>query len=375
MNSRTLNNPFVLSGHYGSAYFCDRDRELQALHEHFDNERNMVLYSWRRMGKTALITHFFKELENAKKAETIYIDLLSTRDFNEALRQVTFAVYHKFGRTSTGISDTFQKLIGRIGIELRFDSHSGMPMFGLGLRQGPALKASLLAIGRFLEECKSRIVIAIDEFQQVSQYPDQDGEAIFRSWMMSFPSIRFIFSGSHRKMMTAMFSEKNRPFYRSAQLISLDPIPREAYAEFITSHFQKAKKTINSKSIDAIYDWSRGQTYCVQVVCNKLFGKFKRVRRKNLPEVFAEILDQESPIFAQYANLLTITQWKILKAIAIGEPVANPLSKKFIQDHQLGAASSVATALKMLQKNELIVRENEMYQIHDVLLTRWLQGR
>ncbi len=375
MSVKSLNNPFVLSGYYGAHYFCDRLKELEALHAHVENERNIVLYSWRRMGKTALINHFFMDLENATKTETIYIDLLSTRDFNEALRQITFAVYQKFGRTSTGISAPFQKLIGKIAIELSFDPHTGIPTFGIGLRQGPAPGSSLQAIGLFLADRKSRIVIAIDEFQQVSQYTNENGEAIFRTWMQAFPSIRFIFSGSHRTMMTAMFSEKNRPFYRSAQLLSLDPIPREAYTRFIKTHFQKSNKSITTKTINEIYDWSRGQTYCIQVVCNKLFGKFTKITRKNLPEVFNEILDQESPIFAQYANLLTITQWKTLKAIAIDEPVANPLSKKFLQDHQLGAASSVSTALKMLQKSEIVVRENTLYQVHDILLTRWLQRR
>ncbi|MFH1322126.1 MAG: ATP-binding protein [Bacteroidota bacterium] len=371
---KKLKNPFLLTGYYDKAYFCDREKEIKTLMEHFDNERNVVLYSWRRMGKTALIRCFLGMLEKEKKAETVDVDLLGTRDISSALKQITRAVYHRFGKTSSGMSEAFRKLLGKTGVELSFDPATGMPSFSIGIRNQGIADKSLEAIGSFLDKRKKQIIIALDEFQQVTDYSDQNGEAVFRSWMQSFPGIRFIFSGSHRNMMISMFSEKNRPFYRSAQLLHLDPIDLWMYEKFIRNHFKDNNKIIDNKIIEVIYTWSRKQTYCVQLICNKLFGLYNEVKPEYLQQVYSDILAQESPVFSGYTKLLTDMQWAVMLAIAKEEPLSNPTSKEFIARHHLGASSSVDTALKKLEKSELVIKDDGAYYIHDVLLARWLQS-
>ncbi len=222
---------------------------------------------------------------------------------------------------------------------MNFDPNTGLPSFSLGLRQGSKPETSLTAIGEFLAVRNSEVLIAMAEFQQVANYPVENGEAIFRNWMQRFPGLRFIFSGSNRGMMTSMFAEKKRPFYRSAQLMSLYPIEPDVYRKFIQSHFKKGNNQIGDESIAAIYEWSRGQTYCVQLICSKLNGKFDSVKLEYHKKVVDEILGQEAPVFSQYTNLLTQTQWKVLRAVARDEPAQNPLSRNFLLRHNFGAAS------------------------------------
>ena len=81
MKTKNRNNPFILTGYAGAQYFCNRETELKWLVEQWNNERNMVLHSWRRMGKTALIKHFFHYLTKKKKTDCLYIDLLGTMSF------------------------------------------------------------------------------------------------------------------------------------------------------------------------------------------------------------------------------------------------------------------------------------------------------
>src|SRR5690606_38197242 len=107
---------------------------------------------------------------------------------------------------------------------------SGIPEVSLGLKETNVPERSLEAIGQFLSQRKNQVVVALDEFQQISNYEEKNAEAVFRSWMQQFPGIRFIYSGSHRRMMQAMFTEKKRPFYRSSQLMALDPIDEKEYA-------------------------------------------------------------------------------------------------------------------------------------------------
>ena len=286
-------NPFLLTGFHSKKYFCDREKELASLFEHLENERNIVLYSWRRLGKTALIRYFLSILEAEKRADTVYVDLLGTRDMQTAIRYISQAVFDRFGRTESGISATFQKFMGSAGLDLTFDPVSGSPKIGFGIRSPVQGSTSLNSLGNYLMQRKKRAIIVIDEFQQVTRYPDEDGESVFRSWMQLFPGIRFIFCGSHRHMMVSMFSEKNRPFYLSAQLLHLDTIDKQMYMRFIRRLFKAGGKTIDNESLESIFAWSRMQTYCIQLVCNKLFGRYDKVGPEDLGSIYGEILDQE----------------------------------------------------------------------------------
>lgn len=370
---KKLQNPFLLTGFYSKEYFCDRESEIKELKDHFVNERNVVLFSWRRIGKTALLKCFLEDIMEEGETETLYVDLLGTRDVSAALRKITKAVYESYGETTSGISVSFKNLLSKTGLELSFDPVTGVPKFSIGVRQSENADKSLEAIGAFLSSRKKRVIIILDEFQQVTSYPEKDGEAIFRSWAQSYPGIRFFFSGSHRNMMLSMFTEKDRPFYRSAQLMQLDPIEFKAYKDFVRHHFISNKKSFNEKAFEEIYSWARKQTYYIQLICNKVFGSYNGMNLEIIDEVYKQILDQESHVFSGYTRLLTNMQWKVLLAVAKEEPLSSPLANDFISRYQLGAASSVSTALKMLEKNELVIIDEDNYCVHDVLLSRWLQ--
>ena len=366
-------NPFVLLGYEGPEYFCDREKETEWLKDQWQNNRNVVVHSWRRMGKTALIKHFFHLAEKEHKAEHLYVDLLGTAGKQEAIERIGRAVLDRYGSVKKGISGALQKLLGHIGASISFDPHSGNPKITFDLVTPPDPELSLHAIGEFLSNRKRPVLIALDEFQKVVKYEDSTAEALFRSWAQEFPDLWLIFSGSHRNMMVSMFNESKRPFYRSAQMMALDPIPKEKYKSFIRKKFEKGGSEIPDNVIERIFSWSRKQTYYIQLLCNKLYATGGKPSINKVDTICNELLDQDAHVFANYRNLLTEKQWEILTAIAIDDPVKGPYSEGFRRKHNLGAASTVETALKTLIEKELIIRQNNQYMIHDTMLCRWLQ--
>ena len=370
---KTITNPFVLAGYVSKEYFCDRETELNWLHDHFMNDRNMVVYSWRRMGKTALIHCFAETLEKEFRADLIYVDLMSVRNLQDTIKVIARAVHNKYGRTSRGVSKSLATLFSRLGMSISFDPFSGIPKATFGLASPNPPEHSLEALGEFLNSKKKKIVLAIDEFQQITRFPETNAEAVFRSWMQGNPNLLFIFSGSQRNLMRSIFSESNRPFYKSTQMLDLRPIPLNAYSDFIRKHFKKALKKIDAALIEEIVDWSRGQTYTIQLVCNKAFGARQPITSETLQQIYYEISEQEKPVFYNYMKMLTNTQWDVLRAIGLAEPVSSPYSKDFITAHGLGAQSSVSTALNALMEKELVIQEKDQFFLHDVVLSRWFQ--
>jgi uncharacterized protein len=366
-------NPFVLTGYLGKEYFCNREKQIKELQNHLRNDRNIVIYSWRRLGKSALIYRLFDEIFEKNKVETLYVDLMATANLSEALQQIIEAVYFKFGKTNASIGQTFLKILGSLGVEFSIDPLIGVPSISLGLKANQPSEVTLFKIFEFLNNRKEKLVIAIDEFQQITHYENNNAEAVFRNIMQQFPSIRFIFSGSHKHLMSSMFAEKNRPFYRSCQTIHLLPIDKSDYSDFIKSQFTSGNKNIEDECIDMIYTWSRGQTFSIQLLCNRLYGDYKNVRPEELDITINNILQQDASFFAHYQHILPKNQWNLLKAIAKEDIVESPTAMVFLKKYNLGAASSVSTALKKLLETELIIHENGTFYIQDILLSRWLR--
>ena len=369
---RDPNNPFILSGYHSPAYFCNRDKELAWLLDQFQNERNAVIYAYRRIGKTLLIQHFFYHLEKQKKNHAVFVDLLGTSNLREANQRIAEAIISKFGNLKQGIGKNMLSLLGAIGAKVSIDPLTGLPEISFGLTKGISIDQSMEALGNYLKGQKKQIVIAIDEFQQITNYSNENAEAVFRSWTQQFPMIRFVFSGSHRNMMQSMFADQNRPFYGSAQLMSIDPLESKVYKKFIQSFFAKQGTKVPDEVLQDIFSWCRMQTYYVQLFCNKLYAR-QEASQGAVNEIKQEILQQEVYVFSNYHQLFTKFQWQLLKAIAQEEAIESPNSKAFVSKHGLGAASSVSTALKTLVKKEFVVLDEARYRIHDTLFMRWLQ--
>ncbi len=367
------NNPFPVSGYRGQAYFCDREIEIETLHDHLINERNVLLFGWRRLGKTALLQRFFELLEQTGW-ETLYIDLLMTRSGAGALNVIADSILRTFGSVGGGLSPGLVKLLSRIGAQITFNAQTGQPKVSMGLRPDVPVRSTLETLGDYLTSLDKKIVIALDEFQRVSEYEDLDGEAWFRSRAQSYPNIRFIYCGSHRGVLESMFLEKNRSFYRSTQNISLEPIEREVYTRFISAQFAKGSVAVADAVAMAIYDWAQGQTYAVQLQCNKLYGAGVHPAVEAVNQIQREILDQEKSVFQQVVRLLTDNQWNLLKAIALSGGVRSVYESSFLRENGLGSQASVQTALKKLLEQEIVVRDRENYRVHDVLFARWIQN-
>lgn len=366
-------NPFLLVGYHSPAYFCDREQETEKLLEAIGNQRNITLYSIRRMGKTALIKHAFYHLAHDHQITPLYIDLMPTNNFDDLTKRLTEAIIHHFGKKHQGLSAKLQQLISTIGAAVSFDPMTGMPVVNLHINEPGEIKRSLESLLTFLDGQKQQIVLAFDEFQQVVQYPESGTEALLRSVIQEFNGVRFIFSGSHQGIMTSMFTDQGRPFYKSTQMMPLGPIEHATYKAFIRHHFAQAGKTIPDAVIDAILQWCKQQTYYVQLICNRLFARYKEVTEAHLKLVWQEVMDEEQAIFHNYKNLLTYKQWQVLGAIAKAEPVKHPNATEFLYRYQLGAASSISSALNALIDKQLITRDETGYAVQDALLARWLQ--
>lgn len=369
------NNPFLISGYHSPEFFCDREQETAKILDALSNGRNVTLIAPRRMGKTGLIRHAFYHLkEQQPEIVTLYMDIFSTQSLGDFVRL--------FANTVLGKLDSApQKALSRISQFIRscrpvftFDEITGVPKVTIDV--APAEEENTLKeIFNYLASSEKRCYIAIDEFQQITEYDDKGVEALLRSYIQFLPNVSFIFSGSRKHIMQEMFTSSKRPFYQSTQVVTIDAIDKEKYAQFAIEYFAKHNTELPVDVLEAIYDKYNGHTWYMQALLNRLYGYNRNVDSELVAYATEEIIAEYSYSYADLLKSYTAGNIKLLKAIAQDGCVKEVLSGDFIAKYKLRAASSVSSSLKKLLNNELVYLTDQGYIIYDRFMGEWLSNQ
>jgi len=188
-------NPFLLKGYKSKELFCDREVELKRLCENIENNIDTTLISPRRMGKTGLILHLFEHYKRNKSIECLYVDINFATSQADFIKLLSEAILKKFPEKTT-IGKLFMKLLKGFRPIIRFDAISGEPQVEITYNAEAEKTHTLQGILQFLNSQKPLIVLAIDEFQQINDFPEKNTEAMLRSTIQHLHNIRFIFCGS-----------------------------------------------------------------------------------------------------------------------------------------------------------------------------------
>ncbi len=372
-----IENPFQLKGYIGPNYFCDRENELARLILNAKNGVNTTLLSVRRMGKTGLIHHVFNQFKSDKKWKTIYIDIYATQNLGQFTNELASGILEVFPHTNS-VGKKFMTLVKGLSPVISYDSLTGNPSIAFSFAQPKQYEQSIKGLFNFLNSQSQNVLVAIDEFQQIGNYPEKNTEAILRTIIQSLTNVSFIFSGSHKHLLAEMFNSSKRPFFSSTQMLHLDAIENEKYTIFIKKLFQSKGKKINDESIEFILYWTRTHTYYTQALCNRIYSMdIKSIEKESVLSACNDILKEQEPIFFQYRNLLTSSQWKLLKAIGKEDEVYQPTAQDFIFKYRLGTAGGIRRGLESLLKKEMIYRKESekggYYLVYDCFLSRWLE--
>ena len=332
-----LNNPFVIYGYKGAEYFCDRQKETETIMRALHNERNVALISPRRIGKTGLIHHAFAQITNEHPdIRCFYMDINATRNLQQFVEL--------FAKTFSITVSNEQK------------------------------EESLKHVLDYLKDSDKRIYVAIDEFQQISEYPEKNVEALFRSHIQFIPNVVFVFAGSKQHIMAEMFTSAKRPFYQSSQMLSLSPIDKKVYCEFANNLMEKKCMKLSEDVFGYVYDIVDGQTWYVQHILNRLYDIGGEIDIRIVNDTIMTSVMEQEVAFLNYYESLTYNQSQLLLAIARDKAVESVLSQDFIHRHGLPASSSVSLALKALIEREFVYKYNGKFIIYDRFFAIWLRN-
>lgn len=142
-----------------------------------------------------------------------------------------------------------------------YDALSGVPQFQINYQNEPEKIQTLYSLFDILNSVEKPVLLAIDEFQQIRNYPEENMEALLRTHIQTLSNVNFIFCGSKRHLMLDIFANERAPFYRSTEFLALDKISEQSYSDFINRQFASDSRTITPEAIEYILEWTRRHTY------------------------------------------------------------------------------------------------------------------
>ncbi len=336
------------------------------------NGRNLTLISPRRMGKTGLIKNvFYKLCEQQPDAITLYMDIFSTQNQSEFISLFAGTVLGQLDSAPQKAMSRIAKFIKSIRPVFTVDELSGKPQMMIDITAAND-HTSLKEIFDYLASADKPCYIAIDEFQQVAEYPEKGLEAALRTHIQNLHNVHFIFSGSRQHVMQEMFLSAKRPFYHSTQTLSIGPIDKEKYYEFAAGFF--AGRKLIKDVFSYIYDSFDGHTWYIQVILNRLYSYTGDPDMDSVQRAIGQVVAENTYYFESLLAAYSHGSIKLLKAIAKEGIVREINSGEFIAHHNLKAASSVNTALRKLIDKELIYKSSDGYIVYDRFMSIWLRG-
>ena len=347
MNSNKIANPFVIGKYVSEDYFCDRYDETAFLKKQVDNGRNTAIIAPRRLGKTGLIYHFFSQPDIAKRYQTIFIDIYATDSLSEFVYLLGKTIYKELKPLHTRWTERFFTTIKSLRPGFKLDAATGEPIFDIGLGSIEQPQTTIDEIFDYLEAADKSCIVAIDEFQQITNYAEKNVEALLRTKIQQCKQTLFIFSGSRRHLMNQMFNSPSKPFYQSVITTDLKPLDKVV----------------------------EGVTWYMQMIMNELFAlteKGNNCKLESYPIALKNVIQTQESSYKDTLSNISAKQKPVLFAIAKEGEATNVTSVKFLKDNGLSSSSSVQSALKGLLEKDIITRTENGYRVYDYFFAEWL---
>ncbi len=370
--------PFVFGVRVEGNTFTDRKEETNRLKMNFLYGVNTILISPRRMGKTSLVEKVCSlvESDTLKIAKIDAFGCRSENDFiNAFATAVVRATSSKWEEWMENAKTFLSRFIPKISI-----GQDPLTDFSIALEYNRAntVTEDILQLPETIAKQKGiKIVICIDEFQQIADFPDSiTFQKKLRSVWQLQSNVSYCLYGSKKHMMEKMFQSQSHPFYRFGDLFYLDKISETDWVEYICDRFRVTGKEISRELASEICTVTdRYSSYVQQLAWLVWLRTDKHATKEDVEFGIDRMLDACEPLFIQQTESLSAYQMNFLRALANGVNTGFTRSE-ILDTYQLGTAANISRLKKALTEKDLIMMTApKKLEISDPILALWLKRR
>ncbi|MBP5478234.1 MAG: ATP-binding protein [Bacteroidaceae bacterium] len=370
-----MENPFVFGKAVEGVYFTDRTEDAKRLSANLTHGINTVLISPRRWGKTSLVKKVMGEMDN-REIIPVFIDVFQCKSEYEFYHAFATAVVRQTSSKLDEWVETVKMFLANISPKFSFGSDP-MNDFTLSFEWSPKddTELDILQLPEKIAQKKGvRIVVGIDEFQQVADFSDSlKFQKKLRSVWQHQQNVTYCMFGSKKHLMENIFNDKGMPFYKFGDMMFLKKIPTDEWVAFICAKFRETGKVISEEQATRICEATENLSSYVQHLAWVVWYKSdKVVANKDVSDAIDDLLEQNKVFFQREVEQLSEHQLNFLRALANG--VTSGFSRKeVIKKYRLESSANIQSVKKALLKKDLIDIDGQELSFNDSLFKLWLK--
>ena len=370
-----MGKAFVYGMSVGGDNFTDRIEETKRIKLDFENGINVILISPRRMGKTSLIKKVISEMDSPE-IKVVYMDIYDCRSEYDFYNRFAETMMKSTGNQLEQVMENIKRFLVRVSPKLSFSPEPNSEFsVSLGITPRDYSPEEILDLPeRIAKEQGIRIVVCIDEFQQIGKFADSlTVQKRLRGVWQHHQHVSYCFFGSKKHLMENIFQSRRMPFYQFGEMLHLKCIPTEYWVPFICSRFEKYGKKISEEYAARICHTVKNySSYVQQLAWNVMAETEIEVNEESFTEGFNALLEQNSSLFIQQTEGLTTYQLNFIRLLCNGIH-SGFNTQSVVEQYSLGSKSNVDRIKKCLIDRELITIEKEGVFLADCVFELWFK--
>ncbi len=374
--NRASTNPFKFGDPVEGEYYLPRPELARTLVQFLTNRIHVVLIGPRRFGKTSFVLELLREFEENSYL-CLFVDIFNITSHRDFLQQMLRALEAKktlwgsFKQWFSSISSLRPKVSAEV------DPNSGQASFGLSVDgfSDRDVKDSIQDVLASLGNLGDKVILAIDEFQKISEIDDQGWlEATLRTHMQQLRNTSFLLTGSRKSLIYDMLNNQARPLYRSCQTIEF-PSFGEEFTDWILQRFAQAGFACDRKAVASLRRSVQETPNYVQMVCFHLVAQGKKhVTSREVEDAIGSVVRQNAYAYQTLLNSLTLTQQRALRLAAkAGRQIFH---KQLLKQYEIRSGAALSSAIKALKEKGILDEEGTSrgsVVFDDPLFAMWLR--
>ncbi len=359
--------------------FIGREQETKRLLDNFRGGINVILMSPRRLGKTSLVKHVCNKLDE-EDIITVYLDIFGCKSEYDFYNKLAAEVLKQTASKHELWLEEAKEFIYRLTPKISFSPEPNADFaISLGITPKTHTPEEVLGMAEKIAIKKGkRIVICIDEFQQIGEMANSKQiQARLRTVWQHQKQVSYCLFGSKHHLMSAIFLHRSMPFYQFGDIISLDKIATADWVEYIVSHFADGKRTISRVLAEDICKFTENYSAYVQQLSWLVFTQKEEgetVTEEDVKQAMNDLLATNEILFMQMIEPLSEYQLNFLRAITSGVTKDFGLSE-VREEYKLGSYSNINRLKTALLERDLIEKRGAETVMTDPVFAKWIQRK
>ena len=369
-----MSNPFVFGSATSGEQFTDRVQDTERLLANFKHGVSVILISPRRWGKTSLVQKV-SAMAQGKDVKVVTLDIFSCRNADDFYQLFATEVIKQTANKWEEWADNAKKFLSALIPKISFGVDPNTD-FSVSLDfSNTRLNDELLDLPQKIAKDKGfRIVVCIDEFQQIAEFQDHvHFQKKLRSVWQLQTEVSYCLYGSKKHVLSELFSKQSMPFYKFGDVLFLQKISTADWINFICERFLSTGKSISAELAKKICDTVENHSsYVQQLAWNVWIKTNTSATNDDVDTAVIDLLNQNSMLYYRYIEGLSGFQINFLRAIADGKSSEFTRSET-LRNYHLGTSANVKRLKDALEKKELIDITGKIVSFNDPVFKIWFQ--